>query len=413
MIRLGGSTRGGRVLVALSASLLVTSGGTIAAMLAVSLVVYERTGSNFWASSVFASQWVLPLVGLPLLMRWCSRRSTRNLLVASESTALFCTLAVPWLLDSAAAPLVVAVLLLRGFLEALTKSAATVALKLSVPQESLARANTTLEISRYVGYSAGAAIAARYLENASLEAVVLIDAATFALSVLFIALAGLGVRHPAGSSGVAADYRWLSGLRLLHARPRVWPVFWLLGLATVFQGIHYVARTALPIEVLHEGADAVGLLTSLSTLSILVGSLAAVRLATAGRTKQIPDRWWLAAPAAALCFSVALPVTPVSFASYCTFLALFEVAYVVFNNRLVVESAHEEAGVIIALRGAVMPAVMLVTVGLTGLFTDAFGLGPTAYATAGLVFAAGVAMAHAGRKNARRNMEIPDRPEAT
>lgn len=401
------------MLAALCASLLVTSGGTIAAMLAVSLAVYERTGSNFWAGSVFASQWVLPLVGLPLLMRWCSRRPTRNLLLASESTALFCTLAVPWLLDSAAAPLVVAVLLLRGFLEALTKSAATVALKLSVPQESLARANTTMEISRYVGYSAGAAIAARYLDNASLEAVALMDAATFALSVLFIALAGLGARRPAGSGGAAADHRWLSGLRLLHARPRVWPVFWLLGLATVFQGIHYVARTALPVEVLREGAGAVGLLTSLSTLSILAGSLAAVRFATSGRTEHVPDRWWLAAPAAALCLSVAIPLTPVSFAAYCAFLALFEVAYVVFNNRLVVESDEEEAGVIIALRGAVMPAVMLVTVGLTGLCTDAFGLRPTAYATAGFVFAAGVALAHAGRKSALRTVEITDRPEAT
>ncbi|MET9232360.1 hypothetical protein [Lentzea sp. NPDC003310] len=362
-----------RVFVFLWCAIVISSSGTVLALLALSIVAYERTGSNLVASAVFASQWVAPVLAAPLLARFCARVPFRWLLVTAESVSIPLTLGVG--LAVPAVPAVAgALLFVRAFLDALSKSAVSIALKRSLPADLVAAGVARCEGARLYGAALGALLGTLVLGTFSLRQVILLDALSFVVSLSCVLLARLPRRAvDARSAGERGSALLMRGVSVLRADPALGRFFLLLLATTMPQAVHNIGRTALSVE--HLGLDAAGVsaLAMTTTLSLAVGAfLAAV----------LPGDWvrtaWggtvlLLAPALFAVVSAVLPDVVPSFLSYALFVVVFEVGFVWFAAAFVagcpVDAIEETA----ALRGAVLPGVLVVFVCLFGFVADVGG----------------------------------------
>lgn len=362
-----------RVFVFLWCAIVISSSGTVLALLALSIVAYEHTGSNLVASAVFASQWVAPVIAAPLLARFCARVQFRKLLIAAESISIPLTLGVG--IVGLAVPVVAgALLFVRAFLDALSKSAVSIALKRSLPTELVAAGVARCEGARLYGAALGALMGTLVLGVFSLREVILLDALSFVVSLSCVLLAGLPRTvtngRPVGERGSALLMRGVSALR---ADPLLGRFFILLLATTMPQAVHNIGRTALSVE--HLGLDAAGVsaLAMTTTLSLAVGAFLAAVLPSGWVRTAWGGGVLLLTPALFSVVSAVLPAVAASFLSYALFVVVFEVGFVwvaaAFVDGCPVDAIEETA----ALRGAVLPGVLVIFVCLFGFIADVGG----------------------------------------
>lgn len=107
-------------------AMFVSMVGTYLLLLVLSAEFFARSGSNFRAGAVFAMQWMPALVSFPLVGYCTQRWVPRRLLMATEIGGAVVSLSIG-LLFHAGFRVVAVLLVLRGLLEAMTKSGYTVA----------------------------------------------------------------------------------------------------------------------------------------------------------------------------------------------------------------------------------------------------------------------------------------------
>ena len=243
-------------------AMLLSTAGTFLLLLVLTAEFFRLTGSNLKASMVFSAQWVLPLFLAPVIGSLTRLFPIKRTLVFSEvlgaATSIgICILAAnmsKWNStgDQLIPYTILAILVIRGFFESLTKAGRIVALKEYVPSEMLASASSVFNTSFYFGIAIGALAGAALIEHASLLEVAIADAASFLIAAaLYMTLPEHPATNPRGPLWVKRPFK--SGFDSLKAYGLVAPFFSLLLAVAVFQGWHNIARVALPMDVMRLG----------------------------------------------------------------------------------------------------------------------------------------------------------------
>jgi len=246
------------------------------ARVALSVLVFDGTGSGLLTAGVYALTYLPALLGSILLGMLADRMPRRALLVAGDlvRAVLLAVMALP------AVPLgVMAGLLVLAVVVGTPWKAAESALVADILEgEGYAlgaglRAATT-QGAQLLGFAAGGAVVALVGPRTTLG----IDAATFVLSAVLIRLTvqhrpAVHNREPAGHGGAR---RWFGDLGLVFGDQQLRSLLslaWLAGLFVVPEGL------AAPYAAdLGGGPSTVGLLLAAGPAGVLLGSLLFVRL---------------------------------------------------------------------------------------------------------------------------------------
>jgi hypothetical protein len=333
------------------------------ARIAVALLVYERSGSAFYAAATIACSYLTWVLGGPLLSALPDRFSRRRLMIVCDvlRMVLVALLALPGL------PLwlVFAVLAAVGLLAPPFEAARSALLADVLQGERFLVGNAmnqaTGQAGQVVGFAAGGALVAVLGVSGAL----VVDAVTFGVSTVLLVLV---VReHPLPARVGAAAVGFLAeaaeGARVVWHTPRLRRLLaWgLLSAAVV------IAPEGLAVAVSDSrggGAVAAGLLTASVPLGFLLGSVALLRLPAQRR-----DRLYVP-----LCALSCLPLLATPWVGDLRAVAGLWVLAGVGNALQVVANASYVQAVPAALRGrafGVAATLLMVLQGLVLLLAGA------------------------------------------
>jgi MFS family permease len=203
----------------IAAARLISVSGSVAASVALAVVLYRRTGSAQLIGLSLFIAFAVPAVASPTSGSLSDRFDRRRLLIASDAVGAVCFVAMA----AASAPVVLLVLAFAAALASAPFLPASGAMlpSLALPDD-LAWANSRLAVARTLGGLVGPAVGGALASTAGTESVFLINAASFAASALVIATlretSPTTRREPAPPrSGAGAGLRLLFGDRQLRA----------------------------------------------------------------------------------------------------------------------------------------------------------------------------------------------------
>ena len=295
---------------------LVSMIGDVVAIVALTVLVFQRTGSPLLSALVFTCAFVPFLVGGTLLSGLADRLPPRRLLVTADlvSACLVAIMALPGLPVGALLPLLVAV----NLFPAVSAGVRAALLPVILPGGLYIPGRSLLRLVAQGVQIVGNGVAGLALLLVSARWALALDAVTFVLSAALIR----GGLRPRSLPGEAPAQRSLGrdslrGVREVLGDPRIRRVLLLGWLVSTFG----VAPEALGVAYVHDSgaaASAVGWWLAMLPTGVVVGELAAVRM--------LPARWRsrTVRPLAAGCFlplfvlalhpplAVALPVLVVS-----------------------------------------------------------------------------------------------------
>jgi MFS family permease len=262
------------------------------ARVALTVVVFERTGSPLLTALTYATTYLPWLVGGLFLADVADRFPRRNVMITADLARmlLVAAMAIPGM------PLWAMVLLLFvvASLNAPFQGARSALRATIMPDDrytlGLAASQVTREIGVVGGFVAGGVIVSVLGARPAL----LIDAGTFAVSALLLSVA---VRHRPATAGRRRQSRLAeitAGLRLVFANQRLRALMllgWLCAFYTVPEAlaVPYAAR-------LHHGSAAAGLIFAAGPLGSAVGMLVFTRLVRPARRLR-----WMGPMAVAAC----------------------------------------------------------------------------------------------------------------
>ncbi|MFJ9606557.1 MFS transporter [Kitasatospora sp. NPDC101176] len=351
------------------ALLFVNTCGSFLLLVSLSTRVGSDTGSGLLAGALLSAPWLPALLLAAPLNRLLARPAPERLVRLAEAASLALTAAA--LLAPGRALLVTATVLVvvRGYFEAITRSATAVVLRGAVPPERLDRANTVAEIGKLTGVSVGAALAGPAASVLSLRGLVALNVATLALSALLAwalppatAVASDGGRAASGAAG---------GTRLRVDDPALRRLLGRFLLVAFWQGFHTVAVTVVPLDLLHGGTRLVGVFVAVSAVAVFAGSLAA--LPVQRHLDRVPSAAWALLPLPPLLAAVLIGRTVPTLVLYALFLVFFEIAFVHYNNRLLATASAEELSSVVTLRATLLPSGVAVSILLVGALCDLTG----------------------------------------
>ena len=256
---------------------LLSTIGDQLARVALTVLVYERTDSPLLSAVTFAISYLPWLVGGPLLATLADRLPRHRVLVASDAAraVLLCAMAVP---GTPLALLLVLLLLVSLFAPPFESArSALVADVLSGDRYAVATSLTSVssQMSQVVGFALGGTL----IWALHPSWVLLLDAATFAVSALW-----LNARLQRRPAPVPADGNrpsvWRDageGLRLIARTPRLLTIVVLVWVGVMFANA--AEGIAVPlVDEIGGGATGVGLLLAANPLGVTVGGLLLGRL---------------------------------------------------------------------------------------------------------------------------------------
>ncbi|WP_405432859.1 MFS transporter [Micromonospora sp. NBC_00617] len=258
----------------LFAAYLLSLAGDQLTAVTVAYLVYTATGSAALAAAAYASSYLAWLTGGPLLTGLADRFPRRRILIVCDlaRAALVPVAALPAL----PAPALVALLFAVNLMRPPFVAARAALLPDVLDGDRYAVANGVDNISAQVVQVVGFAVGGSLVALLSLRGALLVDAGTFLVSALLIAL---GVRaRPAPRAPLSPTRRgWASGLRVIVADPRLRAYVLVLWTASAFT---YAAEGLMaPLARQYGGGAAtVGLLLAAAPTGMALGGVALTRL---------------------------------------------------------------------------------------------------------------------------------------
>lgn len=243
--------------------------------MALTVLVYQRTGSALLSAATFAISYLPWVVGGPVLAALADRFPRHRVLVTSDlvRAGLVGLMALPGM------PLAgLLALLLAVSVAAPPFEAARSALRADVfPDDRYAVANSldsaVQQLAQLVGFLLGGALVVWVDTTTAL----LLDAATFLLSAVWLA-AALRRRPAPRADGTGSLWRQTTeGMRLVRSSPRLVAIVALLWSGLLFVNAPEGIATPLSVELLG-GTAAVGLVLAANPAGAVVGSLVIGRL---------------------------------------------------------------------------------------------------------------------------------------
>lgn len=253
-----------RVLWAAAAQSIV---GDQLARVALSVLVFQRTGSAAWTAAMYALTQLPALLSGVLLSGLADRFPRRAVMVGCDLSraALVGVMAIP----GTPLPALAALLVLVQLADAPFAAAQGATLPQVLPGERFERGQRVLLITHQAGLLAGFAIAGLLVAWVGTHTALAVDAATFLLSAVLIR-AGVRHRPASGEREQRVSLQVRSGARLIWADRRLRTLVglaWLAGFAVVPEGL--AAPFAAEIGV---GIAAVGWLLAADPAGMVVGA---------------------------------------------------------------------------------------------------------------------------------------------
>ncbi len=249
------------------------------ARVALSVLVYDRTGSGLVTAAVYALTFLPALAGSVLLGPLADRLPRRGLLVGGDliRAALLAAMALPALSVAALSSLLVAAVLVGTPWKAAESALVVDILTVEDYPTGLGLRTVTGQAAQVVGFAVGGIAIAAIGARGALA----LDAATFLISSVVIRL-GVRTRPPAAhpdNETAPSPQRWLHGAATVLADRRLrllLSLAWLLGLLVIPEGL-----AAPYAQHLGGGARTVGLLLAAGPTGVLVGTVCYTRLLSA------------------------------------------------------------------------------------------------------------------------------------
>lgn len=157
--------------------------GTMLAVIALTVDVYERTGSGAWVSALLIADF-LPTIAIGLLLGpLVDRLSRRRLMIGADVVRLAAFLALPFAPNAGT---IVALALVVGFANGFFRPAAYAGMPNLVDASDLPRANSLLQATDNLTWLLGPLLGGALLAAFGPEIPYLVNAATFAVSAALI-----------------------------------------------------------------------------------------------------------------------------------------------------------------------------------------------------------------------------------
>jgi MFS family permease len=242
--------------------------GTYLAALALTVHVYDVTGSPTWVSALLIVEFVPTIVIGLALGPLVDRLSRRRLMIASDLVRLGVFCALPFV-DRAA--VIVALAGVAGFATGFFRPAANAALPNLVPQDELPMANSLLQTVENLSWLIGPVVGGAVVAAWGTDLAYWLNAATFLLSAVLL----LGIAEAALRGGeVTSRGHWrdvADGLALvLRSRPlRLVLVVW--SVALIGNAAFNVAEVFFAKDELDSGDFGFGVLVGATGLGLTVG----------------------------------------------------------------------------------------------------------------------------------------------
>ena len=261
-------------------AVLISSLGTWAAVIALSLRMYDETGSEGWVAALFVAEFVPPILlslfAAPLLDRLPPRRA---MVVADVvRVGAFALLAF---VDRPV--LVVALVVVTGFASGVFNPVSLAVVPRLVPDDELDQANGALAAADNMTTLVGTGLGGIAVATVGAGALLLGNAASFAVSaVLLLGVRSLAVAEAARRDEARFTARLRAGLDGVRRSPtlRVVAVAWsVVGLAV---GVHNALLVPLLRGTLRADAEVVGLVSAAAALGLVLGTVAGGRLLSTG-----------------------------------------------------------------------------------------------------------------------------------
>jgi len=399
-----------RRFILLWVAMLVSATGTFMLLLVMSAHLLRAHGSGLGAVSVFAFQWILPVVLASVVRRLAESANLRRVVAASEIGGALVSIAIGLLATGSPSMLpVVLCFLVRGMFEAVTKTARVVLVKLMFQGPALVAASSTFNLSYYAGGVLGGLLGAALVTRVSLMAVCLVDASTFVFSAgCYLLLPRLGA--PARVDGAGQRGAIAGTLALMRGDRALWTsVGYLVAAAGVFQGFHNAARTLLPIRHLGLADKAVMQLQMVSGAGIVAG---AVLVPLLGRHARARPLAFIVHALASLCLWLTAHVATATglFLAYFVFIFLFEVAFTAAQARMIQSCRSEDMATLSAGSNALGTGLLIGCSLLSGWLSDRMPMQAIALLVAGFGLLWAVAIEWGGITIVGRAGGLPARP---
>jgi MFS family permease len=366
---------------ALWSSVVLSAGGDRLALVALTLLIYDRTRSPLLAAVAYAAGYLPWVIGGLFLSDLADRRPRRTVMVSCDAAraVLVAAMAVPGMPLGALVALLYAATMLAPPFES-ARAAITPGI---LPGELYALGTSVIQTTYLTAEVAGGAAGGVAVAFLGVRPALVIDAATFAASGLLIGLftrARAAPVKPGGGQG-APLARAAAGLRLVFGDPalRTLVLFgWLVAFYTIPQGVAapYAAR-------LGGGPAATGLVLASTVVATAIGTPLFARLVRPRR------RLALMGPlATATCtililtaFRPGLAASLVIFSASAAFGIYQIAANTAFNDRVPDGRRAQAFGIagsgVVVVQGAafvaagaaaevVSPAVVIAAAGVTG-----------------------------------------------
>jgi MFS family permease len=257
---------------------LLSTAGDELARVALTVLVYQRTSSPLLSALTFAIGHLPWLLGGPVLSALADRLPRHRVLIATD--VVRCVLLVVMAIPGMPLPVLLGLLFLVALCAPPFESARSALMADVLQGDRYAVAtsltNVTLQLAQVVGFLVAGALVAVLNPSAAL----LIDAATFAVSALWLAR-GLQRRPaPLAEGGQEPRSLWHDtgeGLRFIGRTPRLLAIVSLLWVGTLFGYAWEGIATPLTDE-LGEGATGLGVLLAANPLGVTIGGLVLARL---------------------------------------------------------------------------------------------------------------------------------------
>jgi Na+/melibiose symporter-like transporter len=256
---------------------LVSLAGDWVLYAALPFFVYERTGSTLATSGMIAAELAPAAVVGSVAGVWVDRLDRRRLLVGANAVQASAVAAL--LLVSGSGPLwvVYAVAAVQASVASFAVPAESALLPSLVAAGDLVAANALTAFANRVARLAGVPAGGLLLGLAGLDAVILVDVASFLVAGALVAAVIVPPRMSADGDGSPFLREWLDGLRLVRADPSVAMLVWVLGLMTLGGTMIDPLYVAWVRDVLHRGPPVYGALLAVSAGAGIAGSLLVAR----------------------------------------------------------------------------------------------------------------------------------------
>jgi MFS family permease len=256
---------------------LLSTIGDELARVALTVLVYQRTNSPLLSAATFAISYLPWLLFGPLLSTLADRFPRHRVLIASDAAraALVALMAIP----GTPLPVLLGLLFVVALCSPPFESARAALMADVLEGDRYAVGNSLTNVSLQLAQVIGFLLAGVLVATLDPSAALLLNAATFAVSALWLA-AGLRRRPAPGSEagasgGVVRDAA--AGFRLIRRSPRLLAIIGVLWIGTMFA---YASEgIAVPlVEELGLGTSAVGILLAANPLGVTIGGLVVARL---------------------------------------------------------------------------------------------------------------------------------------